>query len=206
MEPIGFFVQLATGILAYAWFMLYGSEMTYGNIHQSYYGATKVCIVRFGACCVWAWYLTIDQYTVSYFGDWWIIVFISVYTSDSFWSSWSTKWLRTRAQIHCCRHRILVLQSQFYCKRRSHLVVYSHRIRCAFQVLLMRIYQVVKMDSEGLWCYQVGRQESHSVFVFCGVHDKQSSSWDSWMRRSWMSVCKHRTCKLLNSVPVVCSG
>jgi len=41
MEPIGFFVQLATGILAYAWFMLYGSEMTYGNIHQSYYGATK---------------------------------------------------------------------------------------------------------------------------------------------------------------------
>lgn len=52
MEPIGFFVQLATGILAYAWFMLYGSEMTYGNIHQSYYGATKVCIVRFGACCV----------------------------------------------------------------------------------------------------------------------------------------------------------
>lgn len=41
MEPIGFFVQLFAGIIGYTWFMLYGTEMTYGNIYESYYGAGK---------------------------------------------------------------------------------------------------------------------------------------------------------------------
>ena len=41
---------LYAGVVAYTWFMLYGSDMSYNNMYESYYAAGKVRSIFYTAC------------------------------------------------------------------------------------------------------------------------------------------------------------